>query len=234
MAMATIKVMSGGAPKEVFAQLTPRYEQQSGDRIEFAYAVMSALRERIAAGETADVLVMPVPLLDGYQKDGTLRRKGRVTFGTVVVSMAVQDGALRPDISTREKFRAALLAARAIVHPTPGATPTGTHMGKVIEQLGLGPDFARKVLHRPALEGGVDLVANGDADLGFYPTSEVVNIEGITVAAPLPPELQLTIVYGAGVRTTSAVADAATAFLKFLSDPAHSGVWQKAGFEPAN
>jgi molybdate transport system substrate-binding protein len=232
--MATIKVMSGGAPKEVFAQLAPQFEKNSGHKIEFVYAVMSALRDRIAVGEKADVLVMPVPLLDGYQKEGKLRAEGRVTFGTVAVSMAVRDGASQPDISTREKFRAALLTARSLVHPTPGVTPTGTHMGKVIEQLALGPDFARKVVHRPALEGGVDLVATGEAELGFYPTSEIVNIKGITVAGQLPPELQLRIVYAAGVTAPSAVSEAATALLKFLSDPAHSGVWHEAGFEPAN
>jgi molybdate transport system substrate-binding protein len=232
--MAIIRVMSGGAPKEVFAQLTPQFERRSGHRIEFSYAVMSALRDRLASGEKTDILVMPVPMLDGYRKEGRLRAESRATLGTVVVSMVVREGAPRPDISTPEQFRHALLAARAIVHATPGATPSGTHMGKLIEQLDLGPDFARKVLHRPALEGGVDLVAKGEADLGFYPTSEIVNIKGLTVAAPLPPELQLAIVYGAGVTTNSVAADAATAFINFLSDPAHRRLWKDAGFEPAN
>jgi len=232
--MTTIRVMSGGAPKEVFAQLAPQFERRSGHKVEFSYAVMSALRERLAKGETADILVMPVPLLDGYQTEGKLRAEGRTTFGTVVISMVVREGAPRPDISTPDRFREALLAARAIVYATPGVTPSGTHLGKVIEQLQLGPDFNRKVLHRPALEGGVDLVAKGEADLGFYPTSEIVNIRGLTVAAPLPPELQLNIVYGAGVTTASQVADAATDFIRFLSDRAHSALWKDAGFEPAS
>src|SRR5215510_2960955 len=82
-----IRVMSGGAPKEVFAQLTPKFEQQSGNKVVFIYAVLTALREKIAAGEKADVLVMPVPMLDGYVKDGKLRANSESTFGNVGISV---------------------------------------------------------------------------------------------------------------------------------------------------
>ena len=54
-----IRVMSGGAPKEVFVQLTPKFEQQTGNKVVFVYDVLTALREKLAAGEKADVLVMP-------------------------------------------------------------------------------------------------------------------------------------------------------------------------------
>src|SRR5215467_13471050 len=68
-----IRVMSGGAPKEVFAQLTPKFEQQTGNKVIFTYDVLTALREKVAAGEKVDVLVMPVHMLDGYAKEGKLR-----------------------------------------------------------------------------------------------------------------------------------------------------------------
>ena len=71
--MATFRIMSGGAPKEIFLQLTPQFERQSGHKVDFVFAVMSALRDRLAAGEKADVLVMPTNILDGYQKDRTVR-----------------------------------------------------------------------------------------------------------------------------------------------------------------
>src|SRR5262249_32450627 len=139
-----IHVMSGGAPKEVFALLTPKFEQQTGHQVRFSYAVITALRDRLAAGEKADVLGLPVPVLDGLAKDGTGRADGRATFGTVGISVVVKDGMRRPDISSREKFRDAMLAARAVVHATPGQTPSGTHMGKVMEQLGIADAMAKK------------------------------------------------------------------------------------------
>src|SRR5262249_46114949 len=125
-----IHVMSGGAPKEVFALLTPKFEQQTGHRVKFTYAVITALQAKLAAGEKADVLVLPAPVLDGLARDGKVRADGRATFGTVGISVVVKDGARRPDISSPGKFRDAMLAARAVVHATPGQTPSGTHMGQ--------------------------------------------------------------------------------------------------------
>jgi molybdate transport system substrate-binding protein len=92
--------------------------------------------------------------------------------------------------------------------------------------------MAKKAVHRPALDGGVDLVAKGEADLGIYPTSEIVNIKGLVVAGPLPPELQLVIVYGAGITADGGEAEPAKAFIEFLTDPAKRGLWKNAGFEP--
>ena len=74
--MATIRIMSGGAPKEIFLQLTPQFERQSGHKVDYVFAVMSALRDKLAAGEKADVLVMPTNILDGYQKDNVPGRAG--------------------------------------------------------------------------------------------------------------------------------------------------------------
>ena len=73
-----------------------------------------------------------------------------------------------------------MLAARSVVHATPGKTPSGTHMGKVMEQLGIADAMEKKVIHRPALEGGVQLVAEGQAEIGIYPASEVANIKGLS------------------------------------------------------
>jgi molybdate transport system substrate-binding protein len=230
--MATIRIMSGGAPKEIFLQLTPAFERQSGHKVDYVFAVMSALRDKLAAGEKADVLVMPTNILDGYQKDNVVRAQGRAILGLVSVNAVVRTGAAKPDLSTPEKVKQAMLGSRAITHATPGATPSGTHMGKLVEQLGIGDAMKGKIIHRPALEGGVQLVASGEAEIGFYPKSEVVNTDGLSVVGPLPAAIQLTTIYGAAVTATSPAPDAATAFIKFMSDPAHRDAWAHAGFDP--
>ncbi|HXZ46330.1 MAG TPA: substrate-binding domain-containing protein [Pseudolabrys sp.] len=230
--MAAIKVMSGGAPKEIFLKLTPQFERQTGHTVEYVFAVMSALRDRLAAGETADVLVMPTNILDGYRKDNLVRAQGRAILGLVSINAVVRTGAPKPDLSTPEKVKQAILNSRAITHATPGATPSGTHMGKLMEQLGIAGAMRDKIIHRPALEGGVQLVASGQAEIGFYPKSEVVNTAGLTLVGPLPAAIQLTTIYGAAVTTASAVADAAIAFITFMSNPAHRAAWTEAGFDP--
>jgi molybdate transport system substrate-binding protein len=230
--MATLRIFSGGAPKEIFLQLTPQFERQSGHKVEYVFAVMSALHDKLAAGEKADVLVMPTNILDGYEKNGEVRAQGRAILGLVSITAVVRTGAPKPDLSTPDKVKQAMLNSRTITHATPGATPSGTHMGKLIEQFGIADAMKGRITHRPALEGGVQLVASGAAELGFYPKSEVVNTDGLTVAGPLPSAIQLTTIYGAAVTTGSTNADAGRAFIGFMADPARRAAWSRAGFDP--
>lgn len=229
--MSTIRIMSGGAPKEIFQQLTPQFEHASGHKVDYVFAVMSALREKVAEGETADVLVMPTNILDAYQKDGVVRAQARAILGLVSVYAVTRKGAAQPDLSTPETVKAAMLKARVITHATPGETPSGTHMGKLIEGLGIAEAMKGKVFHRSALRGGVELVASGEAEIGFYPKSEVIN-DSLSLVGPLPAAIQLTTIYGAAVTAKSAAPDAGTAFIAFMTDAKHRDIWLKGGFDP--
>ena len=229
---AEIPVMSGGAPKEVFAVLAPKFEKQTGNTVKFTYLVITAIREKLAAGEKSDVLILPVPVLDGLAKDGKVNKATIATFGNLGISVIVKEGAPKPDISTKEKFKAALLAAKSVVHATPGQTPSGNHMAKVINDLGIADAMARKTIHKPALAGGVQLVSSGEAELGIYPASEVAGVKGISIVGPLPAGTDLTIVYGGGAMSGAAASDAAAAFVKFMAAPENRTVWKEAGFEP--
>lgn len=230
--MASIRILSGGAPKAVFLKLTPQFEQKSGHKIELVFAVTSVLRDKIAAGDNADALVLPTNILDAYQSEGVVRREGRAVLGLVSISAVVRTGARKPDLSTKDKVRQALLDAGSLIFSTPGATPSGTHMGKLVNQFGIGDAIAKKTIHRPALEGGVQLMAGGQAVLGFYPKSEVIDTNGIDLAGPLPPDIQLTTIYGAAVTAKSTAPDAAAAFIAFMRAPANRAAWAKAGFDP--
>jgi hypothetical protein len=165
-------------------------------------------------------------------KEGKLCANSKSTFGTVSISVVVKQGASQPDISTKEKFREAMLSARSIVHATPGKTPSGTHMGKVMEQLGIAEAVAKKIVHRPALEGGVQLVAEGQADIGIYPASEVANVRGVTIVGSLAAGIELNILYGGAAMADSPAGEAAAAFVKFMAAPENRSVWKHAGFEP--
>lgn len=229
--MAAIRVLSGGAPKEIFTQLTSQFERESGRTVDYTFAVMSALREKVAAGEKADVLVMPTNILDAYEKDGVVRAQGRAVLGLVSVNAVVRKGATKPDLSTPDAVKQAMLTARAITHATPGETPSGTHMGKLVERLGIAQAMQGKIFHRSALRGGVELVASGEAEIGFYPKSEVLDPR-LDLAGPLPSAIQLTTIYGAAVTVASAEPDAAAGFIAFMADAKHRPVWTKGGFDP--
>jgi molybdate transport system substrate-binding protein len=229
--MATLRIFSGGAPQDIFKKLTPEFERQSGHKVEFVFAVMSALRDKVAAGDPADVLVMPTNILDGYEKDGVVRPQGRAVLGLVSINAVVRAGAAKRDLSTPDKVKQAMLAARAITHATPGETPSGTHMGKLVETLGIAEAMKGKVIHRSALRGGIELVASGEAEIGFFPKSEVLDPR-LNLAGPLPPAIQLTTIYGAAVTAKSAAPDAGAAFIAFMTDQKHRAVWSEGGFDP--
>lgn len=229
--MAKIKVLSGGAPQGAFQKLAPGFERDTGHTLDFTFAVLSALQERIAAGEVADVLIQPTSVIDGYETSGVALAAHRAVLGLVSINAVIRTGAPLPDLSTPETVKQVMLASRAVALATPGVTPSGTHMAKVIDQLGIAEAMKGKVVHRPALQGGVQLVASGEADIGFYPKSEVINIDGLMLAGPLPEAIQLTTIYGAAVAAKSEVPDAAAAFIAYVTDPKSWDVWTKAGFD---
>lgn len=228
---ADIRVMSGGAPKEALAVLTPQFEKQTGHKVVFIHAVIGVLRQKLEAGEQADAALMPIDAIDAMVKASRLRAEGRVMLGRLGVSLVVREGAAKPDISTTENFRKVLLAARSIAHPV--GTPSAANFIKVIEQLGIAEAVQKKAIHRTALDGGVELVATGEAEIGVYPTSEVVHVKGVSVVGALPAAAQPDIVYGGAVSSSAAAPDAAAAFVKFLGAAENRKVWKDAGFDPS-
>jgi molybdate transport system substrate-binding protein len=228
-----ISVMSGGAPKEALAILIPQFEKATGHHIKITYAVISALQQRLAAGETPDMVLLPTASIADLAKAGTLKADGSAAFGTVRIVAIVKDGAPVPDISTPDKFRDTLVKARSIVFSTPTATPSGAHMARLIAQLGIKDEVEKKVTYRPALEGGVEMVADDKAEIGIYPSSEVVHVKGVAQAGPLPDALQLNLTYGGAVSSANASPEPALSFIRFLAEPDNKKVWKQAGFEPS-
>jgi molybdate transport system substrate-binding protein len=230
--MTDISVLSGGAPKEAQAVLTPQFEARTGHRVKYTYAVISEIQKKLAAGETPDVVFLPVGAIDGLVKSGVLRAEPRAVVGSVGIGVIVREGAPHPDISTPESFKNALINARAVVHANPTATPSGAHLAKVTEQLGIDAELQGKRTYSNALDGGVEKITRGDADIGIYPVSEVITVKGVSMVGLLPASLQSLIVYGVGVLATSPAAAEAGEFIRFLTDSAHRPVWVQAGFDP--
>jgi len=227
-----ITVMSGGAPKEALCVLIPQFEKATGHRVHLTVVLVSSLRQRILGGESPDVVLLPRPAIENLLAAGKLVPEGQRVFGTVRLVAVVKNGAPQPDISTVDAFRTALLKARSVAFSTPSSTPSGTHMTDLISRLGIRDLIERKVTYRPALEGGVTMVADGKADIGIYPASEVIGVEGITSLGPLPDALQLTILYGGPTTVTNKSPEAAAALIGYLAAAENREVWQTAGFDP--
>jgi molybdate transport system substrate-binding protein len=230
--MNTITSIAGGAPKPVFDRLGLKFEARSGIKLNALYDTMSGIAARVTAREALDVLVMPVPLIDAYVEDGTVLASGRATLANIGLSVGVKTGGPMPDISTPHALRRALVSALTVVHAPPTATPSGAQSDKIIKQLGIASVMAGRVVHKAGLAGGVAMIANGEADLGIFPKSEMVNADGVTLLGGLPGDFQLNIVYGAGITARSPVTGEAAAFIQFLIEPESRAVWNACGFDP--
>jgi len=229
--MATITSIAGGAPKPVFDRLGTIYEQRTGNKLNALYDSINGIAVRVTAHEALDVLLMPVAMIDAYIAQDIVQGVNTL-LANIGLAVGVTAGSPVPDVSTPEALRAALLAARGVVHAPPTATPSGAQSDKVINQLGLSGKLTGRVSHKVGLAGGLAMIASGEATLGIFPKSEIISVPGITLAGSLPPSLQLTITYGAGVTAASKVAPEAVEFIRFLIAPDSRQVWVDCGFDP--
>jgi molybdate transport system substrate-binding protein len=231
---ADLRVISGGAAQQVLQTLAPKFESSTGSKVELSFAVVGAIQQRLAAGEKADVVLLPVPLLDGLEKSGSFHSASRTVLGRVGIGVAVREGSSVPDISTSDAVRKMLMEARSVAFPDPKLTPSGSHLLRVFAQMGIATEMQPKVTFKNAIDGGVNLVRDGQVEIGLFLVTEVLSVKGIKLVGTLPPALQGYVVYGAAVAADSSSSEKAVEFVKFLSDPGVRESWRAAGFEFPN
>ncbi len=225
-----IRVFSGGAPQHVLQTLAPEFEMATGQKVSFTFALVTAIQQKLAAGEKADIVMLPAPLLSAVENELPFARDSRATIARVGIGIIAPKAATRPDIGSADAVRSALLAARAVAFPDP-TTPSGGHLSRMLDQLGIAGEVRPKVVDKAAIHGGGELVAKGEADLGLYLLSEVNRIDGVAVVGLLPAALQSYVVYAAAIPAGSTSIAAATAFIRFVTNPSRRSQWQAAGFE---
>ncbi len=227
---ADIRVFAGGAPQETLEALAPEFEKRTGHRVKFTFAHVSIIQKKLAAGEQAEVILLPVPLMANMEKAIGLRPEGRSVLARIGIGVVVREGEKRPDISTADAVRRMLLEARAIAVPQPGGL-TGSHLMRMMTKLGIADEVRAKLRHKPAIDRGADLVGAGDADVGLYLASEVMGAKGAILAGMLPAELQNYVVYAIAVPAYNTSPEPALAFVKFVSDATNREAWKATGFE---
>jgi len=228
---AELRVYSGGAPRDTLNLIAPVYEQQSGHKLHFTYAVVGAIQQRLLAGEPADAVLLPAPLLEPLEKAGKLKPGSRGLLARVGIAVVVREGAPKPDVSTSEKLRDVLTKARSITHADPHATPGGRHLAAMLKQWDIVETPERIIRPQSAISGGAEHIAKGDIEIGLYLLSEVLSVKGVAVAGMLPPAQQHTIVYGSAVMADSMQPEAARDFLTFIAGPSKEAQWRATGFE---
>lgn len=222
--------ISSMATRLVLAELALAYERASGQRLRIESVGGVDAAKRVAAGEVFDVVILASDAIDKLIASGHVLAGSRVDLVHSGVAVAVCAGAHQPDISSEDAVRAAVLAARTVSYST---GPSGVALAKLFERWGIAEQLkSRLVTPPPGIPVG-SLVAKGEVELGFQQLSELINLEGIAVLGPLPPAIQITTTFSAGLCSSGRQPEAARALLDYLCSPATAEAKRRQGMDPA-
>ena len=231
---AEARVMISGGLTAAYKALVPEFERATGNKVVTAYGpsmgtTVNAIPVRLERGEPADVLIMVGYALDDLAKNGKVIADSRVELVKSGIGIAVKAGAPHPDISSAETIKRVLLAAKSIAYSD---SASGVYVSTAMfQKLGIAEEMKNKARKIPATPVG-EIVAHGDAEIGFQQISELKPVQGIDIVGPLPEELQQFTVFSAGIATVSKEPDAGKALIKFLASPAARDEIVKSGMEP--
>ena len=226
---AEIRVLSTHAAMGVLNELGPKFERATGNRLSIGYDPAKAVKRQIENGTAFDVAIVTRPVFDDLAAQGKILPATRADIGRSGLGLAVRKGAPKPDISTAEAFKRALLATKSVVRSIEGTS--GIYFEKLLDRLGITEAMASKIVLGPS--GRVaELVARGEADMAVQQIAELLPVKGAQYAGPFPPELQLYSEFAAGVATASKHRDAAQAFIATLTTPEAIALFNVAGLEP--
>jgi molybdate transport system substrate-binding protein len=224
-----IKVMSSAATKAAYLELVPQFEQASRHKVITLWVPSVQMMTRLKGDEPVDLVIMAASSIEELIAAGKVKPGSRVDLARSGVGVAVRAGAPKPDIASADALRRALLAAKGIAYST---GPSGLYLVGLFERLGIADDIGAKCRQVQGEPVG-NVVARGEAEIGFQQVSELLPVQGIDYLGPLPSEIQQITAFAAGLPAHAKEIEAASALIQFLRSPMAATVFRKSGMEPA-
>ena len=225
---AEVKVFTARAIATVLNEIGPEFERTTGHKLNVISGLPPQFIKQINAGESVDLVVSGSPVVDGLIKDGKLIADTRTNLVRSGIGVAVRAGAPKPDISSVEAFKRALLNARSIGYLKVGS---GIYLAALLDRLGIAEAIASKVT-RPDTDIVSELVAKGEIELGMVVITQIMTTPGVDLVGPIPHEIQSYVRWSGGVGTSSTAQQTAKDLIKFLTGPAAVPVLKAQGMEP--
>jgi molybdate transport system substrate-binding protein len=227
---AELKLQVSNALKTTMEELAPQFEKASGHKLVIEFGAAAEIKTAIQKGAAVDVAILTSAATDDLIKEGKLAAAGRADIARAGAGVAARKGVAKPDISTTEAFKHAMLEAKSIAYVAAGAT--APYILSVFDRLGIADQVKPKLKPQPTSNPAAKAVANGEAELGITQISEILPYTGAELVGPMPPELQLYTVFPATIAANTKEADAAKALIKFLTAPAAIAVLKAKGLSP--
>jgi molybdate transport system substrate-binding protein len=229
---AILRVLCARSMTAAVKSLAHKFQSESGCEVDITFGTVGALQAKLAAGATADVVILGSPAIAAMEQTGALVPGSRRDIARTSIGVAVRDGAPAPDISTPAAFKQAVIGAQRVAFSDPAVGGSaGLHLAALWDRIGVAQEIARKAM--PQSSGGevAARVAEGKADLGLTLIAEIVPVAGARVIGRIPAPLGNDTTYAAGISSACADQAAASAFIAVLVRTAEDQVWTTAGFE---
>lgn len=226
-----ITLLSAGAVEPGLAKLLGPFQKESGHRVEVTFNTAPAIRRRLAAGESFDVVIAPPAVLDELVKEGRRAAAERVVVGRVGVGVAVREGAPAPKIGTLEEFERAVLEAESLVY---NQASTGIYIASLFDKLGIMGQVSAKSTRYPDGAAVLDHLAKGKGnEIGFGAITEILEYRGrgVRLVGPLPAEIQNYTSYAAAVLAEGSARAAAEELVRYITGPQGKAALASAGVE---
>jgi len=226
-----LKVLSAGAVKRGVAQVCKDFERATGTRVTVEFSTAPEMRRRVAAGETADVFVVPPAVMDEFQQQGKIVADSRGFVGRSRMGVVVHAQASVPALGDTAAFKRALEDASAVVH---NKASSGIYSAKLLEKLGLKEKLGSKIV---VVDTGAAIMeyvaAQPPGAIGLAQISEVMVLIdkgcAVRLAAPLPDEIQNVTSYDAAATAASPSRDAARELAANLTSDAAKKIFAATG-----
>lgn len=227
-AAAELRVMCPPPMRTAIVDLVAQFERETAHKVEIVHIPSRFIIDRVRGGEAVDLTILTAAATDGLIKEGKLVRRTDVARSSIGIAVLV--GAPSPDASSAEALKRTLLAAKSFAR-NEGAE-SGAHVVSVFERLGITEQMKAKTKPIPINSGYVaERVASGEVEMAAQQMPELKAVKGV-VATPLPPELQLYIVFSAGRSASVKDPAAVEALERFLRAPAAAPMLREKGLDP--
>jgi len=224
-----LKVIAGGSMTAPLNKISPEFEKATGHKLTIHFDSTPNIIARVNSGTPFDVVVVPVDVFKDAAAKAHLAPEPAVDIARVGYGVIVRAGAPKPDISTPESFKKAMLGAPSIAFLP--ASAAGAHITKVFERLGIAEEMNPKTKVQASPAQIPQAVAKGEADIGVFLTNVLI-APGVELVGPFPGDLQQELVFTSAVAADSKEADAAKALIDYLRTPSATAVIKAAGMTP--
>ncbi len=226
--------LCAGAAQGLVKALQQQLSDTTGASLEGRFGAVGAMKEALLAGEPCDLFVVTDKMIGELVEAGALVGASRAALGTVRTGIAVQAGAPRPDVSTPEGLKAALLAASAICFPDPVRATAGIHFANVMRELGVYDDVAPRFRTYPNGATAMrEMGATGaePGQIGCTQITEIMYSAGVDLVGALPRRFELATVYSAAISSTALQPELAARFIAMLAGEGSRVLREAGGFE---